>query len=241
MTISAPSHLKLHIWSVDGQVGLKSWNSEVRVRTNNGLVKLENVRGAEVSITCANCPVNLKNINASVHAAGGGGAIDVSHMTGKKIYLETTSGALKAGNVKGQQLYITTSGTIDGQNLDGKIEFRADKSTVTFRDIVGFLSGTLNTGNISAVVREWKFFDKGLIETNQGNIHLTLPRSFSGDLDIWSPNGKADLDFPWVTAQTPQQGAQMTPNHIVGRVKNGGELLKIFSASGDILVSKGKF
>jgi DUF4097 and DUF4098 domain-containing protein YvlB len=183
----------------------------------------------------------LKNIRSSIRIVGGAGQLELNQTHGKFIYVEADSGAIKLFRVSGDQLYVSKRGSIDGQFLSGKVEFSAEEANIDLREISGFLSGNVETGNITAKVRAWKFLDKAVLETQKGNIDLTLPRNFSGDVDFWSLNGNTQVDFQ---VQKVQDQAAIGPepaNHLVGRIREGGELLKLFSEYGDVLVFKEKF
>ncbi len=241
--ISAPAKLKLKVWSINGKVILKNWHSGISIRSNSGTLQLENLKADEVSILCSSCAADLKNINASIRCMAGAGQIKLNNVSGKNIYIETSSGPIHLLNVQGGQLYISKSGPIEGQVLNGKIEFRAQESSVLLREVSGSLSGAVKTGDITATVKNWVFTDKALIESLKGDIRLTLPKVFSGDIDVWSIHGQASVDFPTTSIQespNSSNSAASNLNHIVGTVKDGGELLKIFTTDGNIHVFKGK-
>ena len=45
-------------------------------------------------------------------------------------------------------------------------------------------------------MRDWEFADKAVIESVQGNIRLSLPADFSGEVDLFSEKGRAEAGFP---------------------------------------------
>lgn len=54
MHVSAPSHLKLRLWAVDGAIQLRGWSSPVEARTAQGEITIQDVR-APVSVLCPSC------------------------------------------------------------------------------------------------------------------------------------------------------------------------------------------
>ena len=239
--ISAPSNLKLKLWTVDGKVLLKNWNHNAEIRNNTGSIKVEGVKADELTLVCASCSVQLRNIRSKVRCMGGAGSVDMANVYGKSIYVETQSGFQKMVRIEGDQLYVTQSGSIDGHSLSGRIEFRSKQGQVDFREISGFLSGSVESGNISVQIREWSFLDKAFIEAIRGNIHLILPRRFSGNVDIWSLQGKASSEFSIEKIPDLATFGPEPTNHLTGRINEGGDLLKVTTEQGNIEVQKGKF
>ena len=236
MVILAPSTLKLQIWSVEGKVTLKGWNANTQIRANRGAVKVEGLKSDQLGLTCAACSVQLKNIRSSIRIVGGAGQLEFNQTHGKTIYVETDTGPIKLFRVSGDQLYVSKRAAIDGQFLTGKVEFSAEEANVDLREISGFLSGNVETGNITAKVRAWKFLDKAVLETLKGNIDLTLPRNFSGDVDFWSLNGNTQVDFQVQKVQDQSAIGPEPANHLVGRIREGGELLKLYTDQGLSLI-----
>jgi DUF4097 and DUF4098 domain-containing protein YvlB len=240
ITVFAPANWKLEIWAVNGKVTLKNWGAQAEIRSNSGQIQVEGLKGKSLTVNCEACSASLKNIRASLSCTGGDGDIELSGVTGKSIYAGTNSGLLKLWQIKGDQQYTSKTGSIQGQFLKGKVEFHSQQGSLDLREISGFLSGTVESGNVSATVRDWDPTDKALIESVQGNIRLTLPRRFSGDIDIWSIHGKTALDFALEKSQDLVGVGPEPTNHLLGRIREGGELLKVFTERGDISVSKSK-
>lgn len=238
LVIFAPSSLELKIWAVDGKVSLKSWSSKTEIRNNRGEIRVEGLKGSHLDVFCLSCPIYLKNIRASVRCAGGSGSAELNTVEGKTIYAESSSGPIKLWHVEGGQLYSSRSGAIEGQFLDGKVEFHAGNSAIDLKEIAGFVSGLVDSGNVNASVRTWESTDKALIESLHGNISLALPRRFSGDVDIWSVHGSTRLDFPLERDQDAHQVGPEPENRLLGRIREGGELLKVFSETGQVHVFK---
>ena len=240
MILLAPANLNLRIWTTSGKINLKSWGSSSELRSNSGSIRVDGVKSNILSILCASCPIQVKNIESSLRCVGGSGPLDLHTIRGKNIYAETDTAFLKVSRVQGDQLYISKTGQIDGQFLTGKIQFHNKSGSVQLREISGFLSGSAEKGSISASIKEWEFLDKAIIESVQGNIDLVLPRHFSGDVDLKSVTGKVAIDFPVEILQDLIQAGPEPVNHLVGKIRDGGELLKIFTENGNIHVFKGK-
>lgn len=236
--VFAPSNLQLKIWSLNGKVFLKNWNSNVEIRSSDGAIKAEDVKGKNaLAITCRSCKAQLQNIDSSIHLVTEGGEINLHNIRGKMIYVETGGGKINLSNIRGDQLYITKKGAIDGRFLNGKIEFHGESASLKFQEVTVFLSGSLGSGELLAEVREWAPKDKPEIESTQGNIQLILPQEFSGELDISSKKGKTEVEFPvFESKRKLLEPVKDKGSSIVGQVGSGGELLRITSENGNIKV-----
>lgn len=236
LTIFAPSNLKLQLWTSSGKILLKAWNAESEIRSNQGFIRVEGVKADSLSVACLSCAIQLRNLKSSVRCLGGSGSLELSQIHGKSIYAETDSGSVKLSHVNGDQMYLSKSGKVEGQFLRGRVEFSSQQGNVELRDISGFVSGSTELGNITAEVKEWNPLDKAFLESQTGNIVLELPKHYSGDADIWSLHGVADVKLPLDDSQDSAMFGPEPPNHLVGKVREGGELFQIFTDTGDIKV-----
>ena len=168
VTLYAPSKLKLMMWSIDGRINLKSWNGKAEARSNSGLIRMEGVKGDNINVVCSSCSAYLKNIRGNLRCSGRSGLFSLNNITGKTIFAETESGGIKLSHIQGDQLYISQSGSINGQFLGGNIEYHANQATVDLREISGFLSGDTESGSMNGTVKEWKSKEEALIESVRG-------------------------------------------------------------------------
>jgi DUF4097 and DUF4098 domain-containing protein YvlB len=239
--ILAPSYLNLKIWSAGGRVMIKNWNAFTDIRSSNGLIQIDGMNAEKLFVQCLSCRADLKDIRSSIRVLGGAGQVSLENAKGKSIYIETGSGSQRVAHVEGEQLYVSKKGTLEGQFLEGKVEFHTQEAAVNLREVSGFLSGTANTGNITASIRDWEASDQALIETVRGNITLVFPETLSADADIWSVGGATLLGFHLVRSQDSMVFGPEPTNHLVGRVGDGGPLLRVFSEHGDVSVIQAKF
>ncbi|MEK6579447.1 MAG: DUF4097 family beta strand repeat-containing protein [Bdellovibrionota bacterium] len=239
IVVFAPANLALRVWALDGKVFIKNRVAPVEVRTSTGPILIENVRGETISALCSSCTISVHAIQGNLRCMGGSGDIDVIDVKGNNIYAESTTGSIRLARVQGEQLIVSKSGAISGRAQSGYVQFHTQQAPVEILDASGFLTGKTDSGNIVAKMRSWRFEDKGLIESAKGSITLTLPSNFSGDLDVKSILGRASVGY---SLQNPGERISMGPepaNHLAGRIGDGGEILKVFSESGDIQILRG--
>ncbi len=234
IVVYAPSHLKLNVWGVDGSLILKNWGGLAELRSHSGLVRVENFKGEAVSVTCESCSAQYKTVRGSIRSSTGKGAVELSQVEGRNIYVETLDGAIQLFEVVGDQLYTSRQGSIQGRFLKGKVEFHAEDSKVSLSELDGFLSGYLEKGSLQAQVKSWKPTDQAMIETLAADVDLTFPRLFSASVDVWSKQGSSEIRLPLVQeADLPMSGPLPT-GRMMGRVREGGKLLRVLSETGSI-------
>jgi hypothetical protein len=244
MTVFAPAGLKLKIWGVDGKILVRGWSASVDVRDSTGSINIESVKSGGASVLCPSCAIRIRSVRGPVRSMGGSGNIELSDVDSRLVYVETEAGSISASQVRGEQLYVTKSGPITARELSGRIEFHAGDGPVRITDSSGFLSGRTTGGSIHAQMRDWKFADKAVIESVQGEIELKLPLDFSGEVDLKSGTGTTELGFPVeiTDERTVSRGGivpSRSPGQITGRVGEGGELLKVSSTRGNVRVIGG--
>lgn len=239
MVVQAPSRMKLSVWAVDGVVSVKNWNESVDVRTSKGSVLIQDVNAKLVSLVCPDCQSVVRDARGgALRMMGGTESVEVESFEGEQVYIETSAGSQTLSHVSGEQLYVSKTGKIAGRNMKGRIEFQSQKGAVSFLDSSGFVSGRTESGDIQVRMREWRFFDKALIESSKGAVKLALPSQFSGEIDLWSVSGKTSTVFSVRNSKERGIYGPEPVNHIRGRVGDGGEQLKLFSQDGDVALDR---
>jgi DUF4097 and DUF4098 domain-containing protein YvlB len=239
IVIYAPANLALSVWTVQGKASVKRWNSRTEVRTAGGPISVEDVKGENLSMLCPNCSMEVRKVRATVRCIGGGGAIDIAQVEGEHVYVETDKGNVRVSDIQGEQLYVSKSGSISGKDLQGRIEFHTASGQVSILDARGYLSGRTESGDILAKMRAWQFSDKALIESVRGSVSVTMPSTFSGDVEVWSVQGKASVAFPVEKLRREDLIGPEPANRFSGRIGRGGELLKIYSETGSVSLLRG--
>lgn len=243
LSVLAPAHLPLKIWAVNGKVIVKGWNANLEVRTDQGPIEIESMKKGSLSILCPSCSVKVKSARSSLRCMGGVGAIELTDVEGSPIYVESEAGSVTLKNISGEQLYVTHAGSVSGENLHGRIEFHTRQGNVKITHSSGFLSGRTDTGSINAQMDSWNFLDKALVESSAGDVSLSLPAKFSGEVDLRSGSGKVYSGFPLTQpragTRSGASGPDLVPSRrtlsrLMGLVGEGGEQLKLASESGDV-------
>jgi DUF4097 and DUF4098 domain-containing protein YvlB len=232
MVVFAPSNLTLKIWASDGTVTLKNWGAAAELRSSSGNINGEELRGSRTSCLCQSCNVELKNARGSIRAMSETGSLELQNADATDVYLESAQNKVIIDDVRSDQLLLVTkSGSISAKNIRGNLEFHTQKGAVSVSDLIGFASGKSELGNIDVRALSWEFHDNAFIESRHGNVSVSLPGSFAGDIDVWSKKGDAEVAFPLKrSSEIP-----FNPKHWIGRIgEEATDLLKIYSETGNV-------
>lgn len=239
MIVSAPASIRLRVWGADDPITVKGWRAPIEVRSGRGRIEVEEMSGDQVTLACPECSMSLRDIESNVRCMGGSGEVRLDGVRGSSIYAETRAGRQLLKGVRGAQLYVSRTGAIEGDGLSGKLEFHSESGAIRVERFRGFASGRTHSGSVSISAEEWHYEDRALFESATGNIELTLPPRFSGDVDLWSVRGATSVEFPLDSMALRPPYGPLPASHLLGRVGDGGEQLRIFSVSGDVRLKRG--
>ncbi|HTL11071.1 MAG TPA: DUF4097 family beta strand repeat-containing protein, partial [Bdellovibrionota bacterium] len=196
LEIMAPSGVSLEVWSVEGAVTIDAWRAPVSIRDTNGQVTLHGVNGRMISVTCADCGVTGDSIRGELRVSGGAGAVRLKDVSGPELYVKTTSGEIEVRAAKAKTWLVSDTGHITGSELTGQVEFETRKGNVDVVKVNGQLTGRTTTGHMRLEVQRWDPVDRAFLESEKGNIELTLPANLSTELEVRSGEGDARVEFP---------------------------------------------
>ncbi|HTK94445.1 MAG TPA: DUF4097 family beta strand repeat-containing protein [Terriglobales bacterium] len=198
--------------------------SRLSSETGSGDQRISGLKGA-VRAHTGSGNLTLADIAAETRAESGSGDLDLSNITGR-MYVATGSGNIRTSRVAGAFVGSSGSGDIHlDETASGEVKATTGSGNVVVTGVNGPLDVSTGSGDVEVSGQQrgdWQ------LEAGSGNVRLKLAGEPSFDLDAHSSSGSIDVDFP-ITVQ-----GTMRRNQIQGRVRNGGQLLKVHTGSGDI-------
>lgn len=191
--------------------------------------------------------VTIVRINGAIKAQSGEGGISLDQITGA-VEVRSSAGDVRLGSVEGPIDIAVTDGStfgellfgpvtvrqptgeIDLQWVQGDIRVKTASAKITIRQENGSLDLTSGTGNIAVQTNldsEHDYF----VETQSGNIELSVPENASGTLDIRSQAGNIRTDVPVMIKA-------MSKRQLKGEFGSGGVRISLVSTSGDVTVAQ---
>src|SRR5688500_12536411 len=173
-------------------------SADVEVRLPRG-VKIRALSGnGEVMISGATAEVRAASGNGAVSAASSGGPVSASSGNGD-IDVSEAGGEVTARSGNGDILVSTRSGPVSASTGNGSI-------TARMAAVTGTADMAFRTGN--------------------GDVVVSLPANFEGEIDARLPNGRLESDFPL------RVEGRLDPRRLRATIGGGGARITIVSGSG---------
>jgi hypothetical protein len=206
-------------------------------------------RGQRIEVYLAVGRISATNVDGNLHLDGGAADVTTSRTVGE-LSVDVGSGAVQVTDARGSLNLDTGSGEVSVTGMNGdQLVVDTGSGAVTVRDAtattMNFDTGSgevEGTGLAADVVRvdtgsggvDLAFTraprDVG-VDTGSGGVTLTLPASFTAEVDIQTGSGGIDLDFP-------VQVSRWERDAVRGRIGDGTGRLTVETGSGGIRIRK---
>ena len=245
-----------------GSVVLADIESNVDISTGGGSVSVKNV-GGNIDISTGGGSVNVSGSGKNVDISTGGGSVVVKGVTGDNVDISTGGGSITVSDSKGELDLSTGGGTISIDHVDAEIdastggggievndiEGKLDVSTgggeIDLTRIKGAISASTGGGDVSAEVTLTDFsVDHSVqLSTGGGDIKLGIPAKLPATIDAkieyemrHGREYKIDSDFPLKISEDESFGRKTIWGK--GEINGGGDLIKLRTGGGDIIIKK---
>jgi len=223
--VKAPWNSLLDLAWQDGDIIVTDWRGVVRVRNNAGALHLDMVHSKNIDLFLGTGNAELTNSEF-----GGKIAIQKGNLLVQKtkatsqVYAEVVDGEVRIERCEGNFQIQSEASKIRVAGLKGDLSIRTNSEPVEAKGIEG--SVEIQAQGASIVTDFIK--PKGLswIESEKGQVEISLPPSFQGFLDLFSVSGDTVVQFP---VNRDRQDSSMfgpePPGNVIGTVgsKSGVE------------------
>jgi Toastrack DUF4097/LiaI-LiaF-like transmembrane region len=229
--------------SVEGLQGdqtLTTRRGDVRISGAEGLVRVHKSRGSTM----------VRDIKGSVEVDGRGDDVDVGGVTGSVTVSGDFTGAIQFRDIA-QTLRYTSSrtdlsaqrlsgrlymemGSLDARGVDGPFELTTRQKDINIDGFAHSLKITNTNGEIrlraSAPPRQ-----AITVDTQRGDIDLTLPEGSNFQMDASSQHGDVDSDFSGSELKIVKEGHSPS---ITGSYGKGGPMIRLATSYGTVHVTR---
>ncbi len=211
--------------SIDYEVVVPK-QARLRARSGSGDVGVSGVQGP-VSAQAGSGNVSVANAEGAVEAQTGSGNVTVDG-AGGGVRASTGSGDVSAANVKGDLRASAGSGNIEVRQSDvTSAEMKTGSGDIVLHALRGPLRVSTGSGSISAEGTPAAAWD---VSAASGDVRLKVPQDAAFDFEAHTASGSISIDHP-ITAQ-----AISNRKRLAGKVRGGGPLVSVKTASGDVRV-----
>lgn len=168
--------------------------------------------------------VDVRSLNASVHARTSGGSIRVEDVNGS-VDVHSSGGGIDAERLNGASRLITSGGGIDVEDSTGDLDARTSGGSIRIRNDDGRVHAHTSGGGIRAQLRA---NHGATLTTSGGSITLFLPGDAHASVDAETSGGRVTVDFPLSSARRTDK------RHLVGEIGGGGASIFLRTSGGSI-------
>ena len=172
-------------------------------------------RGAQVRVATGNGTVSVEGVGGEVNAATGNGRVNVVNTDGA-VRVSTGNGDVEVREVKGAVRVSTGNGRVTVSTAQGPVEARS------------------GNGDIDVRMTAFRPSEDMTFSTGSGDVRVTLPTDYSGELDATTGNGTISSDFDL------KLEGRMNPRRVRATIGNGGARLRLATGNGGLEVRKAK-
>jgi DUF4097 and DUF4098 domain-containing protein YvlB len=163
-----------------------------------------------------NGDVNVQQTVGDVEITSGNGDVTIKESLGQ-VNVSTGNGDITISAARGSVKASTGNGRVEANTAKGPVEAMSGNGDINIR----MASLPADAGPMS-------------FHTGSGDVRLTLPGDFNGELDANTGNGSIDSDFDI------RVSGRINNTRLHGTVGNGnGPLVKLRSGNGRIVIRKG--
>ena len=185
--------------------------------------------GSRLTIVNTSGKMSIGHINSRLDIRTSSAEIDLQSIEGD-INIENSSGATRGELLFGPVTVRQAQGKIDLKFVEGDIRIKSSSADINVRQDRGSIDLTTSTGHVT-IQTNLDSSREYFVETESGNINLSIPETSSGNLRIESQTGDIQTDIPIAIKS-------MSRKQVEGRFGAGGVKVNLISISGNVTVAQ---
>ena len=171
-------------------------------------------RNLRLKVATGNGALNVDGAGSEVQASSGNGRVHVGETQGS-VRVSTGNGDVEVRNAKGSVTVSTGNGNVDVVTAEGPVEVSS------------------GNGDIDVRMSALRAKEDMSFHTGSGDVKLTLPANYNGELDASTGNGTIRSDFDLKVK------GQLSPRHVRATIGEGGPMLRMSTGNGKFEIRKG--
>lgn len=216
------------------------WRGDLSIQAKDSQVSLQqSTLKGKLQISCPGCEIDISESRFMGHIYATTKPIRLHQVNAFSLSIETTSGDVELNQVTGDTTLTTDSGRIYLKKYTGMQRTQSKSGAIFANDFTGGAQWNTESGQVIAQVNQ---LEQNLnIESDQGEVQLTLPTTFSGMLDLLSLKDDVIVKFPHepILQQKKEIYGPTEPGLVYSRVgQNLRPVVKIRTKTSGIRVSR---
>lgn len=144
--------------------------------------------------------------------------------------LATASGDVSLEGVQGTIKASTASGDVTMKNVSGTIKGSSASGDVRITEASGEVNASTASGDVDVTITRLEGTGNMSFSSASGDVEVRLPSNLEAEVSMSTVSGEVKTDFA-IEVQKDKWGSGSRAR---GKLGNGGRLVKISSASGDV-------
>ena len=170
--------------------------------------------------------------NLRLKVATGNGALNVDG-AGSEVQASTGNGRVHIGETQGTVNVSTGNGDVEVRNAKARVHVSTGNGDVDVVTVEGPVEVSSGNGDIDVRMSALRAKEDMSFTTGSGDVKLTLPASYNGELDASTGNGTIRTDFDL------KLKGQLNPRHVRATIGEGGPMLRMSTGNGEFEIRKG--
>jgi hypothetical protein len=170
-------------------------------------------RGAQLRVATGNGAVTVERVGGEVNASTGNGRVSVV----------STEGAVKVS---------TGNGDVDVRDAKGAVRVSTGNGRVAVTTAQGPVEARSGNGDIDVRMTALRASEDMTFSTGSGDVRVTLPTNYNGELDATTGNGSISSDFDLKIE------GRMSPRRVRATIGSGGARLRLATGNGGLELRK---
>ena len=224
-----------------GSIELGSMGGNVSVETGGGSIRVKSA-GGSVAATSGGGSIEVISAGRAVALETGGGSIWVQKC-GAELKMESGGGSLEVGDAGGAVIAQTGGGSIRIVSAKGLVRAASGGGSIHLTGLTRGVQVETGAGGIIVEFAGGASLTDSMLETSSGDVTVSLPANVGvtirGAIESGSKNSvHSDFGDLRVVSDSDQWG----PHEVLveGKVNGGGPVLKIRTATGNIVLLRAK-
>lgn len=220
--VKTPFQINTQLKTSGGAIVVQDLEGKMDIQSSGGSLNLRGIKGQMRGSTSGGA-IYAEGLRDQIELTTSGGSIQAKSIMGQ-AKLQTSGGSISLHDIQGELVGITSGGSIRARETDGQLELKTAGGAIVLDDIRGSVKAQTSAGSITADLVQIK----GPIQlaTSAGGVTVTLPKQTGLDLEVSGMRIHADF-------QGSFEGKKGN-NHLIGKVRGGGQPVKISTSAGSI-------
>jgi hypothetical protein len=205
---------------------LTQWRGTLSLNGKDGEVHLSKLTLSKpIHVNCQNCSIDVTDSKFSGHLFSAGKSVSLNDVesTGS-LTVDTGSGDARLENTRGRIEVHTSSGRLNSTGHSGTLSFQSREGGMFASGLRGNLEAQTQTGQL--LVEADEIVSYAQLDNQKGDVQVSLPPKFEGNLDLFSLRGEVVVQFP--TQMNPKLASESygpsSPGRIDGYIGNKNHL-----------------